>query len=390
MLADLRPVAAELVALSDAHGRVLAEPVRARIANPPRDVSAMDGYALASTGLAAGAVLRVVGEAPAGHPWPGRLGPGEAVRLFTGSVMPDGADSVMLQEDAERHGDSVRLTEAPAAGRHIRRAAQDFARDDVLIEAGRRLHARAIGLAAAGNHPWLRVHRRPRIAVLATGDEVALPGEPIPDGGIVSSNGHALAALARAAGAEPMLLPVAADDRDALIAAAEAARGADLLVTTGGASVGDHDLVRDVLRGHGMTLDFWKVAMRPGKPLLHGHLAGLPVLGLPGNPVSALVTAILFLRPAIDRLAGEADAALPLIDAALAAPLPANDQRADYIRARFAWRDGSWHATPFGRQDSAMLRTLADADGLVLRPPHAPPAAVGTRVSALRFVDLGL
>ncbi len=390
ILAGLRPTSTEIVSLGQAFGRVLAEPIAARLSNPPHDVSAMDGYALAAAGMAGGASLRVVGSAPAGHPWPGRLEPGEAIRLFTGSVLPDGADSVVLQEDATREGERVVLRETPGPGRHIRRAGQDFALDDVLLAAGQRLHARAIGLAAAGNHPWLRVHRRPRIAILATGDEVALPGEAIPHGGIVSSNGHALAALVRATGGEPLLLPVARDAAAALSAAAGAARGTDMLVTTGGASVGDHDLVRETLQAGGMALDFWKVAMRPGKPLLYGDLAGLPVLGLPGNPVSAIVTAILFLRPAIEALLGLAAGPPPVVQARLAAPLPANDQRADHLRARLVATESGWAASALPRQDSAMLRALATADGLLLRAPHAAAAPAGAMVEVVRFADLGI
>ena len=246
ILAGLRPVPAETVALPEAWNRVLAAPVVARLTQPPADVSAMDGYALRAADAVAGAKLRVVGAAPAGRPFDGTLKWGEAVRLFTGSVMPNGADAVLLQEDADAEAETVSARQAPNAGQHIRRQGQDFAVGDVLLKPGQRLGARDIGLAAAANHPWLSVHRRPRVAILATGDEISMPGEPVGHGGIVSSNSHSLAALVRACGAEPLLLPLAGDDAGAIGEAARAAAGMDLLVTTGGASVGDHDLVQAV------------------------------------------------------------------------------------------------------------------------------------------------
>jgi len=304
ILSALRPTPAEIVALATAWNRVTAAPVVARLTQPPADVSAMDGYALRASDGVLHASLAVIGAAPAGHPFGGSVGPGQAVRLFTGSVVPAGADAILLQEDATRDGDTVRVNETVTAARHIRRAGQDFAAGDAVLPAGRRITARDVGLAAAANHPWLSVHRLPRVAILATGDEIALPGEPIPPGGIVSSNSHALAALVRAAGGEPILLPVARDEHDAIAAAADAVLGMDMLVTTGGASVGDHDLVIEALQARGMSLDFWQIAMRPGKPLLFGQLGSTPVLGLPGNPVSALVCAILFLLPALARLSG--------------------------------------------------------------------------------------
>jgi molybdopterin molybdotransferase len=391
VLAPLRPLPAEVVALADAWGRVLAEPVRARLANPPADVSAMDGYALRAEDGTVGARLRVVGEAPAGHPFAGGVGPGEAVRLYTGSLMPDGADSVLLQEDATRDGDGVEVGEAVRPGRHVRPRGQDFAEGDEVLAAGRRLGARDVGLAAAANRPWLTVHRRPRVALLATGDEIALPGDPVPPGGIVSSNTHALAALVRASGGEPLLLPIARDDRAALAAAARGARGADLLVTTGGASVGDYDLVQAALGDDGFALDFWKVAMRPGKPLVSGMLGALPVLGLPGNPVSALVCALLFLAPALARLSGlPGDPPAP-VQARLGAPVAANDHRADHLRAALRTEaDGTLVATPFPRQDSAMLRALAEAGCLVLRARHAPALPEGAPVPVLRLDAFGV
>lgn len=391
ILAALHPTPAEVVALADAWGCVTAVPVLARLMQPPADVSAMDGYALRATDGTEGAVLRVIGSAPAGHPLAGHVGSGEAVRLFTGSVIPEGADGVLLQEDATPNGTEVRVNEAVVAGRHIRRAGQDFAAGDAVVPAGRRMTARDVGLAAAANYPWVTVHRRPRVAVLATGDEIAMPGEPIPPGGIVSSNSHALAALVRAAGGEPVVLPVAADTREAVAAVADAIHGMDMLVTTGGASVGDHDLVIDGLRTRGLELDFWQIAMRPGKPLLFGRLGPVPVLGLPGNPVSALVCSILFLLPALSRLAGLPAAAPPTTAAIAGAKLRANDHRADHLRATIAAdSQGRIVATPFPVQDSAMLRRLALADALILRAPHASAVPEGSEVPIIRLDLLGI
>ncbi|MBO0710226.1 MAG: molybdopterin molybdotransferase MoeA [Acetobacteraceae bacterium] len=391
IVAGLAPLPAEVVALADAWGRVAARPVIARLTQPPADVSAMDGYALRAVDGTAGARLRVIGTAPAGHPFEGAVGAGEVVRIFTGSIVPDGADGILLQEDATRDGEIVAVNEAVVAGRHIRRKGQDFAERDVVVAAGRKLTARDIGLAAASNHPWLTVHRRPRIAILATGDEIVLPGEAIPPGGIVSSNAHALAALVRAAGAEPLILPIVTDDPAAIATVADAIAGADMLVTTGGASVGEHDLVVEGLERSGLTIDFWRIAMRPGKPLMAGRLGAVPVLGLPGNPVSALVCAVLFLLPALDRLSGGAGAAPPTIPAVLGAPVAANDHRADYLRSSLTTGDGGEIVvTPFAVQDSAMLHRLALADALLLRAPHAPALEAGAPVLAIRLDSHGI
>lgn len=391
ILSALQPTAAEVVALAQAWNRVAAAPVTARLTQPPADVSAMDGYALRAADGAAGAVLRVIGAAPAGHPFDGAVASGEAVRLFTGSVVPAGADAILLQEDATRDSDTVRVNEAVTAGRHIRRAGQDFATGDVVVPAGRRITARDVGLAAAANHPWVTVHRRPRVAILATGDEIAMPGEPIPPGGIVSSNSHALAALVSAAGGDPMVLPVAPDDQASIATAADSIAGMDLLVTTGGASVGDHDLVIESLRQRGMVLDFWQIAMRPGKPLLFGRLGATAVIGLPGNPVSAMVCATLFLLPALSRLSGLPANPPPVSGAILGAAVKQNDHRADHLRATISLdHAGRVVATPFPVQDSAMLRRLALADALILRAPNAPALEKGAEISVIRLDSLGL
>ncbi len=391
ILAPLRPTASEIVALPDAWGRVLTGPIQARLTQPPADMSAMDGYALRAADGGAGARLAVIGRAPAGRPFAGQIGADQAIRLFTGSVLPDGADCVLPQEDVERDGDWITVREAAQAGRHVRRAGQDFCRGEVLMPGGVRLGARAIGLIAAGNHPWVAVHRQPRVAILATGDEVVMPGEPLADGSIVSSNAHALAALVRAGGGVPVVLPIAPDDPAAIASVADHLSGIDLLVTTGGASVGEHDLVQASLATRGFALDFWRIAMRPGKPLLFGQLGGVPVLGLPGNPVSAFVCALLFLSPALARLGGLPDPAPSAVEARLAAPVAANDHRADHLRAALATDSaGGLIATPFDRQDSSLMQVLATAGCLIVRAPHAPALSVGAAVSVLRLDGLGL
>jgi molybdopterin molybdotransferase len=384
ILAPLHKLPAEIVPLSEAWHRVLAAPVVARLTQPPADVSAMDGYAVQAASAREGAVLRVLGEAPAGHPFDGQVGPGEAVRLFTGSVLPGGADAVLMQEDASVLGDTITVGETVLPGRHVRPRGQDFSDGETILHGGQRMTAFRIGLAAAANHPWLAVHRRPRVAILATGDEIALPGEPLPRGGIVSSNSHMLAAMVSAAGGLPTILPVARDTEDAIGEAAGKALGADMLLTTGGASVGDHDLVQAGLARHGFVLDFWKIAMRPGKPMIFGRIGGLPVLGLPGNPVSAAVCAVLFLLPALRRLQGLPADPPATLQALAGTSLRANDHRADHLRGTLSRDDsGQLIATPFPRQDSGMLSLLAQADCLILRAPLAPAVAAGAAVEII-------
>lgn len=391
ILAGLTPTAAETVALAAGAGRVLARGVVARLTQPPADVSAMDGYAVRAADAAEGATLAVVGTAPAGRPFGGTVGAGEAVRIFTGGFVPDGADAVLLQEDATAANGQVRVNETVKAGRHVRRRGLDFAAGAEVLPAGRKLTARDIGLAAASNNPWLAVHRKPRIGILATGDEIALPGDPIPPGGIVSSNAHALAALVGASGGDAVVLPIAPDDTQAIAEVAATAHAFDLLVTTGGASVGEHDLIQKALGGEGFALGFWKIAMRPGKPLIWGRLGRTPVLGLPGNPVSALVCGVMFLIPAIARLSGLPGAAVPTRRVVTAVALAENDRRADHLRATLSVDDvGRMFATPAGVQDSSMLATLARADALVLRAPFAPAVAAGAEVEAILLAELGV
>ncbi|MBM3567954.1 MAG: molybdopterin molybdotransferase MoeA [Alphaproteobacteria bacterium] len=385
ILAGLAPLGTESVALADAAGRVLAAPVVARLTQPPFDASAMDGYAVRAADAAQIPVtLRVIGQSAAGHGFAGRLNAGEAVRIFTGAPVPAGADAVVIQEDTTRQADQVTIREAARPGRHIRRAGLDFTAGSIGIQAPRRLTARDIGLAAAMNQPWLTLRRRPRIALLATGDELVRPGEPLGPDQIVCSNALSLAALIRAAGAEAIDLGIAPDDRSALGRMVEGARGADLLVTIGGASVGDHDLIRDVLGEQGLELDFWQVAMRPGKPLMFGKLGATPMLGLPGNPVSALVCGLVFLRPAIDRLLGLPEGAQAMAQARLGSDLAANDRRQDYLRATLSRSaDGALVATPFATQDSSMISRLASAEALIVRAPHAAAAKAGEAVDIL-------
>jgi molybdopterin molybdotransferase len=380
----------EQIALSDGLGRVLAEDVMARRTQPPFAVSAMDGYAVRADDVAQAPVeLRIVAEVPAGAGFGGRVGPGETARIFTGAPMPAGTDAVVIQEDTERHGAVVRVLESARRGRHVRPEGLDFVAGDALLSAGHRLGARDIGLLAAMNRPWLFVRRRPRIGILSTGDEIVMPGDPIGPHQIVSSNSLALAAIVAAGGGIPISAGNAPDDPKALRRIAAATRGVDLLVTTGGASVGEHDLVREALSEDGFDLDFWQIAMRPGKPLMVGRYHGTPMLGLPGNPVSTFVCAMLFLVPALERLSGvAAPAASAAVSARLGAPLPGNDRRQDYVRARLARAaDGVEEVLPFEIQDSSMMRLLAAADCLIVRPPHAPAAAAGEAVPILRFPD---
>jgi molybdopterin molybdotransferase len=378
----------ELVALADAHGRVLARDVTAQRTQPPADMSAMDGYAVRAADATLSARLKVIGEIAAGRPFAGTVGTGEAVRIFTGGVIPAGADAIVIQEDATRDREAVIVNEAAVVGRHIRRAGIDFREGDVLLKQSHRLLDRDLALAAAMNHPRLPVHRRPRVAMLATGDELVMPGTLPGPGQIVYSNGFALRALARDEGADVIDLGIARDTVDETAAAIRRAieAGADILVTSGGASIGDHDLVKQALEREGVEIGFWKIAMRPGKPMMHGRRGAMRVLGLPGNPVSSYVCAILFMAPLIRALTGRTDIAWPLHDAQLGRDVPANDQREDYLRAALEERAGRPPlATPVSHQDSSLLANLTRAGALIIRPPHAPAAAAGTPCKVLKL-----
>jgi molybdopterin molybdotransferase len=392
ILSAFAPLAPEVVALDQALGRVLSAPVTARLDHPPQAVSAMDGYAVRSADVRQLPVRLKVVEAIAAGTLPSRsIGAGEAARIFTGAAVPQGADAIVIQENTEKDGDHVRVVDGGAAikGKHIRTAGNDFARDQIGVAAGRRLSPSDIGLAAAMNWPWLTVTRKPRVAIISTGNELVQPGEALAPGQIIASNGFALAAFVTQCGGQAINLGIARDEESALADLIDRAAGADLLLTSGGASVGEHDLVQSVLKSKGMALDFWKIAMRPGKPLMFGTLGtaggALKVIGLPGNPVSALVTATLFVGPAIARMLGEGDVGPRIVKARLGIDLPANDQRQDYLRSAVTRDAQGFVATPFGKQDSAMLSALSRSGGLVIRAPHAPAAKAGSEVDLVRL-----
>jgi molybdopterin molybdotransferase len=390
LIAMIKPLGAEQVPISDALGRVLAEDVVARRTQPPWAVSAMDGYAVRAEDVASVPTkLRVVGAVPAGQAYPYPVKAGEAVRIFTGAPVPEAADAIVIQEDTDRDGDTVIVRESAPKGRYVRPAGLDFKEGDIGLKAGRKLSAADVGFAAAMNRPWLLVHRRPRVAILPTGDEVVMPGDPVGPHQIVSSNGIALAALVTSCGGVPVHLAIAPDDNSALQRIALGAAGADLLLTTGGASVGDHDLVRGALGADGLTLDFWSVAMRPGKPLMVGKYRDTPMIGLPGNPVSTLVCGLLFAKPALDKMSGLSDVFPTPMRARLKVPLEENDRRQDYLRATLTrGADGALEAEPFKKQDSSMISLLAHADCLVIRAPHAPPANPGDWVEIIPLATL--
>jgi molybdopterin molybdotransferase len=391
VLAGAEPLAAEAVPLAQAHGRVLAADVAALRTQPPADVSAMDGYAVRSIDVAkTPAKLKLVGEVAAGHPFRGTVGAGEAARIFTGGVLPPGTDTIVIQENTVREGDAVVITVASGKGKHVRVEGLDFKRGAVLLTKGRRLSDRDLALAAAMNHPTVPVHRCPKVALLATGDELIMPGDTPGFGQIVYSNGYATLALARREGCEVVDLGIVPDRLAETAAGVRRARevGADILVTSGGASVGDYDLVREALAAEGLALSFWKVALRPGRPMMHGRLGPMHVLGLPGNPVSAYVCAVLFLIPLIRQLAGRSDVAPAPETARLGRDLPANDERADYLRAvLITGSDDIPVATPAPVQDSSMLMPLARADCLLVREPFAPAAKAGDRCSIIRLAS---
>jgi molybdopterin molybdotransferase len=389
VLAGAEPLPEEMVALDEAYHRVLARDVAALRTQPPQAMSAMDGYAVRSVDAAQiGARLKVIGEVAAGRPFETALGAGEAVRIFTGGVIPEGADAVVIQEDTIAEGGSVTISEAARPGRHIRPAGIDFSKGDVLLAGGIRLTDRDLSLAAGMNYPHLPVRRRPKVALLATGDELVMPGQTPGPGQIVYSNGYALRAQARAEGAETIDLGIAADTIAATTQGIRRARdaSADILITTGGASVGDHDLVKQSPEAEGVTMAFWKIAMRPGKPMMHGRLGAMRVIGLPGNPVSSYVCGFLFLVPLIRALSGRTDIHHISETALLGRDVAANDLREDYLRARLEVRsDGVLIAIPVDHQDSSLLGNLAAARALVIRPPFAPKAAVGAPCEILRL-----
>jgi molybdopterin molybdotransferase len=388
VLAQAEALPAVEAALSEAEGRVLASPLTARRTQPPADVSAMDGYAARAADVAgAPARLKIVGEVAAGRPFARKLQPGEAARIFTGGVVPEGADTIVIQEHTRRDGTHVEVEKPSPPGRHIRVHGLDFKEGEALLDAGHRLTARDLALAAGMNYPLVPVHRRPKVAFFATGDELVPPGvEPSP-GQIVSSNTFALCALARGEGADALDLGIVADQLDDTVAAVRRAReaGADILVTSGGASVGDYDLVQKAFAAEGMTLSFWRLALRPGRPLMHGRIGTTHVLGVPGNPVSAYVCAFLFLVPLIRTLAGRRDLAQNVESALLGCDLPENDERADYLRSTLKDTPQGLVATPFPIQDSSMMLPLAKSDCLMIREPYEPAAKAGSACRIVKF-----
>jgi molybdopterin molybdotransferase len=378
-------VESESVGIANAAGRVLGVDAVAQATQPPAAVSSMDGYALrAADATAPGKRLRVIGTAPAGHPFGGRVGRDEAVRIFTGGVVPEGADAIVIQEDTTAGSESVTLNAAAIPQRHIRAAGLDFRLGEVVAKKGQRLTSRDVSLLAAADLSTLVVRRKPKVVFAATGDELSRPGEARKPGGIVASSGYGLSSMIEQWGANPVDIGILCDTVDAIGSIAAKASDADLVVTIGGASVGDHDLVQRALGPQGFALDFWKIAMRPGKPLIFGKLGKTPLIGLPGNPVSTLVCALLFVRPAIAALLGTPPPS-QTNSARLARALPANDGQQDYLRARASLRDGELWVEPFAVQDSSMLSLLAKADCLIVRRPRAEAAVIGERVETLSF-----
>jgi molybdopterin molybdotransferase len=389
ILASAAPLPVENVPLDDALGLVLAEDLVARRTQPPAAVSAMDGYAVRAADVGNPPVtLTLIGEVAAGHPFDGEVRQGEAARIFTGGVMPRGADSVVIQENTTRDGETVTVKAAVAIGRNVRREGIDFRQGDTLLTKGTRLTDRDLMLAAAMNYPAVPVHRRPRVAILGTGDELVPPGSDPKPGEIVYSNGFALSALVRSDGGHVIELGIARDTVADIAAALRRAvdAKADILVTSGGASVGEHDLVQQALAAAGLKLSFWRVALRPGRPMMHGKLGDMQVLGVPGNPVSSYVCAFLFLLPLLRALSGRADIGHHPLAAKLGRDLPENDERSDYLRAALRTEaDGTLMATPLPVQDSSLMAPLAKADCLLIREPHAIAARAGSDCVILKL-----
>ena len=377
-------MSSENVPLAQAADRVLAKDVAARLTQPPFASSAMDGYAVINAEAQPGMQLRVTGESAAGERFDGKIATGEAVRIFTGAPVPDGADCILIQEDAIRDGDTITVRENRDTKTYIRPAGGDFSKGD-LVKAPRRLSPSDIALLASMNIPEVPVTRKPIVALIPTGNELVMPGEtPGPDQ-IVSSNNFGLKALLEQHGASVRLLPIARDTIESLQQALDLAAGADLIITLGGASVGDHDLVQSVAVDRGLNVDFYKVAMQPGKPLMAGMLGGVPMIGLPGNPVSTMVCGHIFIRPMLDVMLGFAPAALPRESGRLGKDIRANGGREHYMRAKTTPTDSGLQVSPFDRQDSSLLTILGQADVLMVREPNDPARKSGERVEFIRI-----
>ncbi len=388
----------EEISITEALGRITSCDIYSRRTQPPTALSAMDGYAIRFSDVTdiPSEFIRV-GTAKAGGSYPGTLNQNETVRIFTGAPVPPDADTIVIQEnvDAENENDGARIIirQRPQKGRYIRSLGLDFKKGELGISAGKKLTSRDIGLAAAMNIPWLSVRRRPKIAILATGDEIVRPGESINKNQIVSSNSYTLSALVKAAGGDPIVLGIAPDTIDGIQSFFKNTMGADLIITTGGASVGQHDLIQKALGKEsfgkdGLDLDFWRIAMRPGKPLIFGQINNTPMLGLPGNPVSTMVCGAVFVRPAIDKMLGIYSDQKSESTALLAEPVPENDEREDYIRAiTFINKEGIKVVKAFEHQDSSMMKVLAQANCLIIRPPFDTKRTIGDEVKLIEFKD---
>ena len=385
ILADAQSTPSEQVGLLEAANRTLAEPLTARLTQPPFDSSAMDGYAVRSDDVARlPATLDIIGQAAAGHPFTGSLSAGQAVRIFTGAPMPAGSDTVVIQENTTREGNFVYINDCVPDPGHVRPSGGDFTAGSEIIAATTHLLPRHVALAAAMGHSSLKVHRKPMVAILATGDELVEPGTTPGPGQIVASNGYALAAMVASAGGESCLLGIARDTLDSLQQKLALASDADIVVTIGGASVGEHDLVESALTKSGFQLDFWKIAMRPGKPLMFARRSHQRAIGLPGNPVSAIVCAYIFLLPLIAKLSGRPSHETNVVEARLAAPLDRNGPRQHYMRARRTRCSADGEAvTPAESQDSSLLSILASSNCLIVRPPGAPALEAGSKVTVV-------
>ncbi len=387
ILSEVRKLSTEDISISDARNRILAIDLASRVTQPPTSVSAMDGYAVSVDDLATTPTsLTQIGVSAAGNGFKAKIKAGQTVRIFTGAPVPDGANAIIIQEDVEKSGDQVIVSNPVPIGKYIRPAGLDFKKDDVLLTAGTRLNYRNLALAAAMNLPWLKVIRKPRVAILSTGDELVLPGEARGSEQIISSNNIGLAALVAAEGGLPINLGIAKDNPDVIKDIISKISGIDMLVTIGGASVGDYDLIKSVLSEEGLNIIFSRVAMRPGKPLIFGMLSGFPMLGLPGNPVSAGITAALFLKPAMNKMLGAEVTSHVTETATIGCDLNPNDKRQDYLRATVSiGKMGETIATPFDKQDSSMLATFAKAQCLVIRPPFAAALSAGQPAEIIRL-----